>query len=249
MKLNPLVNYCAQIICSWDIKRVFPQISYIEQRLDGHLPDDAVLHLALVIALQSQRISINHHLNISQEEIEFLRNLPVWEVARMVSKQLGWKLTPDWRDTDFAGIAMWILASPRDKSFEGDIELDIRFKSLIQEMLETIAGLFELPQMEFDQVLRDGLYNHIIPACMRKKFDLWQPFPYPDFIISDKYPLEHQTAIQFGLLIEKKTGFSIPIAEINNIAALLRAARIRIQPFLLRKFLLYVQEEWLVLNY
>lgn len=235
--LNPLVNYCDQVIQTWDLNRVFPKISYIENELGGHFPDDAVLHLALVIALQTQRISSDHHLDIPRKEIEMLQRVPVWEVAKMVSKQLGWKLTPEWKETDIAGIAMWILASPRDRRFEWDLSIDPSFSSLISELMETIAKLYDAPQMKNDQILRDGLSNHIIPACFRKKYKLWQPLPYPDFVISEKYSSENQVALQLSLLIEKKTSYSIPITEINNIAALLRAARIRIRPFRYNKVL------------
>jgi len=40
-----------------------------------------------------------------------------------------------------------------------------------------------------------------------------------------------------GAFILERTGYQVPDAEINNIAALLRAARIRIEPHLFRKVL------------
>ena len=236
-KFNPLVDYCNRITQSWNVKRVIPKISYVEEELGGHYPDDAVLHLSLVIALQAQRIAVGHHIDMPSSQIKDLQDKPVWQVAKRVAKLLGWKLAPKWQDTDIAGIAIWILGSPRDKRFFGDLTLDVRFKTLIPEMMETIANLYESPEMSNDSILENGLLNHIIPACIRQKYDLWQPFPYSDFVTSIEFPSEHQKALQLGLLIEKKTGFTIPFTEISNIAALLRAARIRIRPFYFNKIL------------
>jgi mannitol operon transcriptional antiterminator len=236
-KFNPLVEYCDHLTQSWNVKRVIPQISYIEKELGGHYPDDAVLHLSLVIALQAQRIAVGHHLDIPPSQIKDLQNKPVWRVAKRIAKRLGWQLTPNWQNIDIAGIAVWVLGSPRDKRFLGDLTLDVRFRTLIPEMMETIADLYESPEMSTDSILEEGLINHIIPACIRQKYDLWQPFPYSDFVTSKEFPSEHQKALQLGFLIEKKTGFSIPFIEISNIAALLRAARIRIRPFYFNEIL------------
>jgi mannitol operon transcriptional antiterminator len=91
--------------------------------------------------------------------------------------------------------------------------------------------------MSNDLVLRDGLTNHIIPACLRQKFNIWMPFPYPDYTLSDKYTYEVESAEQLSEFIKRRTTYQLPKAEINNIAALLRAARIRLQPHLFRQVL------------
>ena len=229
--LHPLVDCSSDILQRWNMERVFSQIAYAEVQLGGRFTDDAVLHLALVLAIQTDRIAQGHHIVISSENIQSLKNLPVWLVAKMMAMRLGWKLSPDFRDIDIAGVAMRILAAPRNERWPGDLDLEICFNGLIVEIMQEIADYYETPEMVQDTILRNGLVNHIIPACLRQKYGLWGPSPHPDYALSDKYEYEHQIAQILTATIKDRTTFQMPFAEINNLAALLRAARIRIRPY------------------
>jgi len=55
--LHPLVDLCDQILKKWVLDRVFAQIAYAEVQLGGRFTDDAFLHLALVFAIQTDRVS------------------------------------------------------------------------------------------------------------------------------------------------------------------------------------------------
>jgi len=233
--LHPLVQRSHQILQSWNMGRVFSQIAYAEAQLGGRFTDDAYLHLALVFAIQTDRILKGQHLPIIIEHIQVLNNLPIWDVAKMIARRLGWNLRPAEQNRDIAGIAMWLHAAPRNENLPGDF--DKSFDGLIAEIMEMIAGFYNSPEMGVDLVLRDGLRNHIIPAYLREKYNLWQPFPYPNFTLEHKYFREHEVAKNLADLIEERTNFSLPDSEINNIAALLRAARIRQRPHLFRQVL------------
>jgi mannitol operon transcriptional antiterminator len=233
--LHPLVRTSNDILQKWDLVRMFGQVAYAEAQLGRRFTDDAFLHLALVIAIQTNRISRGCHLPISEEIIQSLKSLPVWIYAKMILNRSGLELKSSTRDRDIAGIAMWLLAAPRNENLPGDI--DDSFDDLISEIMETIANYFKSPELSQDLILRDGLANHIVPACLRQKFNLWQPTPYPNLSLSEKYAQEYELAGKLASLIELKTSFQIPEAEINNVAALLRAARIRLRPHLFRQVL------------
>ena len=236
--LLSLVEQSDAIIQKWNMARVFAQVAYAEAQLGGRFTDDAVLHLALVFAIQTDRIEEGHHLEVNPGDIVWLKKLPVWNVAKMVAKRLGWRLSPEWGDADIAGVAMHILAAPRNERWPGDLELDAAFSEVTGEVMEHIVNAYETSEMEQDRTLHDGIVNHVIPACLRQKFDLWHPSPPPATSLSEKYTSEHEIANELAALINKHTSVKLPEAEINNIAALLRAARIRIRPYRFRQVII-----------
>ena len=229
--LLPLVRHGDKIIQRWNMGRVFAQVAYAEAQLGGRFTDDAVLHLALVFAIQSDRVERGHHLDVPAQRIQWLKELSVWNVAKMVTKRLGWRLTPEWCDIDVAGIAMHVLTAPRNERWPGDLELDDSFHGLVGEIMKHITAAFDTPEMEQDRTLHDGIVNHVIPACLRQKLNMWQPAPPPTTTLSDRYVSEHQVAKKLAAIIGKSTSVQLPEVEVNNIASLLRAARIRIRPY------------------
>jgi len=235
--LHPLLSQINQIVKKWDMTRVFDQILYAEDKLKSRLTDDASLHLALVFAIQTERIKLGHHLLIKEEHIERLKALPVWRVAKFIAMKLGWQLRSPFRQNDIAGIAIWLLSAPRSEKLPEGLGLENRYEDLITEILVDISQFYNAPEMKDDHILRNGLINHIIPACLQQKYDLWYPFPYPNFVLSDRYVNENEIAQKIADLIAKRTSYSMPLSEINNIAALLRAARIRFRPLLYRQIL------------
>ena len=230
-KLLPLVEKSDKILQRWDLNRVFGQVTYAEAQLGGRFTDDAVLHLALVFAIQTDRIAKGNHLDIDEENIAWLKSLPIWDVASMIAKRLGWKLSTNWRDTDIAGIAMHILAAPRNERWPGDLEVDTNFGEVMRVVMAYIADAYHTPEMEDDRTLHDGIVNHVIPACLRQKLDLWMPSLALNMTLSQKFKEEHQTAQGIADIVEEHTSLTLPLVELNNIAALLRAARIRIRPY------------------
>lgn len=236
--LLPLVKQSDEIIQKWNMTRVFGQVAYAEAQLGGRFTDDAVLHLALVFAIQTNRIEEGHHLKVTAKDIAWIKELPVWNVAKMVAKRLGWGLASEWKDVDIAGVAMHILAAPRNERWPGDLEIDSGFNDLIGEVMGHIVNAFDRPELYQDRTLQDGIVNHILPACLRQKFELWQPSPPSTTTLSEKYTSEYEVANAVATIIEKHRAVQLPEAEINNIAALLRAARIRIRPYRLRQVII-----------
>jgi len=235
--LQPLVKFCDAVLQKRDMKRAFGQLAYAEAQLGTRFTDDAFLHLALVIAIQTQRLLQDNHLMIPADQIQFLQNLPVWDIARMLAKRSGWKLTPLWRDNDIAGLAMWILAAPRNENLPGDLEIEPAYADLIKAITIKIVEFYDSREMGQDHILHTGLINQIIPSCLRQKFNLWHPSLYPNFAISDRYENEYKITVIITKLIQEQTSYQMTAGDINNIAALLRAARIRLRPQFFRKVL------------
>ncbi len=90
--LLPLVEHSDKAIQAWNMNRVFAQVAFAEAQLGGRFTDDAVLHLALVFAIQTDRISKGYHLDISQENVVWMKSLPVWSIARVVANGISGKM-------------------------------------------------------------------------------------------------------------------------------------------------------------
>ena len=82
-----------------------------------------------------------------------------------------------------------------------------------------------------DSTLRDGLTNHLIPACLRQKFKLWLPSGLKPTHLDDRYEFEYKIAQELAEIVSEVMAVSLPENEINNLALLLRAAFIRVRPY------------------
>lgn len=227
--LLPLVKRCNDIINRWNVRRVFGVVAYAETQFGGRLTDDAVLHLALVFAIQTDRIAGGHHLDIDPEDVAWIKSLDVWPIAKKITQRLGWRMAP--QDVDVAGIAMYILASPRNERWPGDLDINGGFGELIADIMAYIGEAYELPDMVQDRTLHDGLVNQVAPACLRQRFELWMPSPPQLTVLSEKYVLEQKVAQGIAEMISGCVDTQLPAGEIDNIAKLLRAAYIRTRPY------------------
>jgi mannitol operon transcriptional antiterminator len=234
-ELLPIIRESDQIISRWAIKRAFGYVAYAESQLDGRFNDNAVLHLALVLAIQIERVQNGHTIDIDANTISWLHSLTVWDVAAHISRRLSWPMTAEWPQGEIAVVAMHLLAAPRYERWPDDLEVDQTFSSLIAELIDHISRMYQLPELKNDQTLRDGIIIHTIPACMRHRFNLWIPDSLLGVKLSEKYDFEYQVANELADIITDQTSVILPENDINNIAMLLRAAFIRRKPNRLRE--------------
>ncbi len=233
--LMPIVEKVRTIFNHWDLQRTFGQVAYAEAQLDGRFTDDAVLDLALNLAVQADRVKSSNTVLIEESTMAWLQTLSVWPVSAQIAKHLGWRTQTKWPETEIAYVAMYFLAAPRNDRWPGDLEIDNTFTELIDDLMSQIVNTYGLPHLGHDKTLRDGLVIHIIPACLRRRFNLWIPDSLSQTGLSDKYQFERELATILVDIIEQRTAVQLPDNEINNIALLLRAAYIRENPELVRE--------------
>ena len=236
--LLPIVENARSQIKRWDAQRTFGQVTYAEAQLNGRFTDDAVLDLALNLAVQTDRVQSGNIVLIKESMLNWLQTLNIWAVATQIAKHLGWRSNTNWPETEIAYIAMHFLAAPRNDRWPGDLEIDHIFTELIDELIECIVNTYGLPHLAQDKTLRDGLVIHIIPACLRHRFNLWIPHTYERTELSGKYRFERELATVLAGIIEQRTAVILPDNEINNIALLLRAAYIREHPNLVQEVII-----------
>ncbi len=225
----PLVERAQAIVQRIDLKRAFGHVAYAEAQLGGRFTDDALLYLALVLAIQADRVRQGNGVRVDADLLRQLQVSPVWGVAMQIARRLGWR-AGTWPEAEIAGIAMHLLAAPRNERWPGDMEIDTLFKTLIDALMARIGAVHQQSALAQDIVLRDGLAIQIIPACMRQRYRLWMPAPAPNTTLSDHYAREHALARDLDDLIAALLNIRLPQEELNNLALLLRAAYLRTQP-------------------
>ena len=237
-KLMPLVEKASTLLERWDVARYFGQVAFAEAQIDGRFTDDAVLDLALNLAVQADRVQLGKTVIIDETTLIWLQELNIWAIAVQIAKHIGWRSNLKWSNNEIAYLAMYLLTVPRNDRWPGDLEIDHIFTDLIDEVIQHIVDKYGLPCLAQDKTLRDGLVIHIIPACLRHRFNLWIPDTLTQAELSDKYRFERELAKDLATIIEQRTAVILPNNDINNIALLLRAAYIREHPNLLQEVII-----------
>jgi len=234
-ELLAIVQRGAQIINEWKVSRIFGQVAYAETQLGGRFSDDAVLYLALAFAIQTARVEQGHTIEMAPPELTWLQSHSVWPVALDIANRLRWGIGEPWPEAEVAFIVRYLLAAPRNERWPGDLDVDSSFGILIDQMMQHISNRYELPALELDRMLRDGIVVHAIPAYLRRRFELWMPSLLPTSILSDEYRFEHRLAEELAEIFGAQFDAKLPQSDIENIALLLRAAYIRERPYRLRE--------------
>lgn len=226
----PIVQQTTQLLNDLETLTAFEWVAYAETQLGGRFTDDAVLHLALVFAIQAHRVRAGHRLVIKPEWLNWLEAQKVWPVAVEVSATMWADLAPNSLTSEVAGIAMHLLAGLRSHMWPGDLEIDLALTDLVSTLMAEVARAFHTPALRHDASLRDGLVAHIIPAFMRQRFGLWTPPSWSDGAISRKWQQEYRIAQVLAQVMTERTGIVLPDGEIDTLALLLRAAFVRERP-------------------
>lgn len=223
----PALTLVNNTIRSWDIKRMLREVAYAEAQISGRFIDDAVLFLSLVFAINLERVLDEKLIAVNPETIQMLKNLPIWSVSHQVLKRLVKDPYFECPEEEIAGIAMYLLSASRNGRWPGDLEINESFTHLIDNMMAFISDAYNLPNLTKDITLRDGIVIHIVPACLRQRFQIWYPKETSVSSFTNQYVFEEQLARDLRKIIEEKIEISLPDKELDNLAMLLRAAYIR----------------------
>ncbi len=226
-RLLPLVGTINHYLSALHMRRAIGLVAKAEEQLGGRFTDDAVLHLALVFSIMANRIHDGNHLEVEDKILTSLQSTKMWPIASYVAGRLGREVNSVWKPGDVAGVAMEMMAAPRNDAFPGELERESDFSALNERLMEHISQAFGISKIKHDRTLQNGLLNNIVPACFRQRFNLWFPVALNNASLPDKYEKEHVVAREVSRLVYEFTGVNLPQSEINNLVVLLRAAFIR----------------------
>jgi mannitol operon transcriptional antiterminator len=231
-----VVRHSRAILRRCDLSRTLRNVAEIEAGLGGRFTDDGALFLALVMAIQGDRVAAKHYLKFSAEQLRPLQQTALWPLLEKVGRRTGWQFGGEWPESETGYLAMYVLATPRNELWPGDPESLTLFDPLVQQLMQRVAGAFGIASLAHDATLRDGLILHIIPALYRQRFHLWLPPTSPPS--ADATMQQHRLASDLALAIRDYTGVMLPNDEIHNLAMLLEAAYIRERPTVIRQVLI-----------
>ncbi len=233
-----VVRHSRAILRRCDLTRTLRNVAEIEAGLGGRFTDDGALFLALVMAIQGDRVGGKHYLKFSAEQLRPLQQMAMWPLMEKIGRRIGWQVGGEWPESETGYLAMYVLATPRNELWPGDPESLALFGPLVQQLMQRVAGAFGLASLAHDATLRDGLILHLIPAFYRQHFQLWSPPTSPSPPSADTTMQQHRLASDLALEIRDYTGVMLPNDEIHNLAMLLEAAYIRERPTVVRQILI-----------
>ena len=220
-----------------NVKSGMAAVAFAEADMGGRFTDQEVLHLALALSVQFERLSNGRILDDRPLDFEAISRLSsglVWKVSEhLVLNRLPDNLAHDTEKVrwETALVAMHLLAGPKNDRWPGDSETEKEFEHLITSLLKLVSEAYEMPALVFDMTLRDGLITNLIPACLRSLFNLWTPpLKLANLLPEEKYPFEYEIAGDIAAAVSYRTGVELPMAEVSHLALILRAAYIRERP-------------------
>ncbi len=226
-QLLPLVEFINDYFASLHIQRAISLVAKAEEQFGGRFTDDAVLHLALVFSVMSNRVRGGNHLDVDDKLLASLQSAKMWPVASYIAKRLARESNSIWKSGDVAAIVMEMMAAPRNEILPGELEHESDFSALSERLMDHISQAFGISKLKHDRTLQNGLMNNIVPACFRQRFNLWFPVALNNAGLPDRYEKEHVVAEEVSQLVYEFTGVTLPQSEVNNLVVLLRAACIR----------------------
>lgn len=235
--LLPLIGKTNALVRAWDVQSAFPQLSWAEAELGGRFTDEALLYLTLAVVIQTQRIRQGQIVACDAETLRWLQAQVAWPVADAMGRQLWPDLPEQARAGETTALAMHLLCGARDEPWRHDLGADAAFHALLDTLLSQAASAYAVPDLVHDQLLREGLEAHILPACVRQRFALWTPPRTAGDAQAERYSMERKVAQQLGETVAAHTGIALPPDALDEIVLLLRAAFIRVRPERARRVL------------
>lgn len=234
---SPIIKRIVDRLQVWDIATAMQHVATVETTIGIRFTDEAVLHLALVFAIQRERMAQGLHMSCGTDTLQWLQARPIWASVVQLIEQLFPHVDQAVLIGETAGWAMHILSAGREYSSSRDLTLDEAFDQLITTLMQTIARIYNVPTLAADTILRDGLEVHLVPAIMRQRFGLWAPPSTYGTDASDQFTFERAIADQLAMIVAEQTGYTLPPSERHDLILLVRAAAIRERPSHLQRVL------------
>lgn len=235
--LLPVIQRIADRLQRWDITTAMQYVATVEAEIGVRFTDEVVLHMALTLTIQRERIAAHRHISCSAETLRWLQARPIWKFAVQLIEQIFPGLDEAAVVGESAALAMQVLSAGREHGSSRDLALDAEFNQLIATLMRTIAEVYRVSALAEDTILRDGLEAHIVPACVRQRFGLWAPRTTYGATASDQFAFERTVADQLAAIVAAQTGCLLPPSERHNLILLVRAAAIRERPTHLQRVL------------
>lgn len=225
--LMPMLELVNTFVSKINMRRTVTLVTKAEEQLRGRFTDDAVLHLALMLAIVADRVRGGNHLEVAEQTLNELMAMPIWAVADFITQRLLRESVDSWTEVETAGIAMELLAAQRNEILPGELAQNLVLELDLGRIMAYMSDAFNIPKIKHDQILQNGLLNHILPACYRQRYALWSPE------MSTRVEFHEQSDLETGIargvvdLVRETTGIQLNENDLNTLVMLTKAAYIR----------------------
>lgn len=233
----PATRAAADLVARLDTTAGIGAAARLETECGGRFSDDAVLHLALVLAIQQYRTLTGATARADEKELADLRGSVLWPIASRLAAALMPTLAPAHLEGEVAHLAMILLAAEREGEWPAPYGPEAAMGALVDRLVEQVAARLQLPYLRHDWALRDGLAGHLLPLLARVRYGLWAPQARHTADLTARYARPLAAAREVAGMVAAETGIQLPEPEVRKLALLLRAAFIRERPAAARRVL------------
>jgi mannitol operon transcriptional antiterminator len=233
--LLPVVSQVQALVDAWNPLHAQQLVIRAEAELGACFTADAVRQLNLELAIQLQRVAEGQFVNWDSADFLWLQAQPAWAIAQRMVAERWPTLLPATQQAESAALTLQLITHERDEPWQSDLHHESSVPNLISDLVAQSAQAFALPELRTDQLLREGLEAHILPACLRQRFRLWSPLRPLAEAHTERYVTERKVAAQLIAAVNTATGLSLPSDVQDNLVLLLRAAVVRARPIRTRR--------------
>ncbi|HMQ32829.1 MAG TPA: hypothetical protein PKD53_19015 [Chloroflexaceae bacterium] len=228
--LLPVVARVNALVAGWDLALALECVALAEAELGGRFAEEAVSVLALELAIQRQRVAAGLLVAWEPASLRRLQAQAAWGVAARLAAHL-WPGLPDQAlAAEAAALSLALSARPRDEPWRGDLPADPGLAAMVGRLVAVVARAYSMPELAHDQLLRDGIEAHLLPAGLRRHFGLWAPPRGPAELPAEADAVERRVVAQVAAELEAATGLALPPDAEGELLLLLRAALVRARP-------------------
>lgn len=231
-RLIPMLEFVNTFVSQINMRRTVALVTKAEEQLGGRFTDDAVLHMALMLAIAANRVRGGHHLDVPEPTLNELMGMPIWAVADSIAQRLKRDSVYSWQSVETAGIAMELLAAQRNEILPGELAQNLVFELDLGRIMAYMSDAFNIPKIKYDQILQNGLVNHVLPACYRQRYSLWSPEMQTRVEFPEENELEIGIARGVVDIVRETTGIELNENDLNTLVMLTKAAYIRNRSYL-----------------
>jgi mannitol operon transcriptional antiterminator len=228
--LLPIVRYVKDMLENWDILSAYQWMELIVKSFGGRLSAEAERHVAMMLAIQAERVESGQRVALGDESLHWTMNQPIWEAATRLAEMIWPDMPVELLREEIAVIVLYLLGSTRHTTWTGDHLVDAGLMELVQSLTDEAATQLTIPDLGKDEQFQNGLIAHLVPLWIRHNFSLWFPPATSMAQLSSQFKAEYAIAEKLAAQISASADMTLPESEINNLALLLRAAVIRTPP-------------------
>lgn len=207
------------------LKEIQMIIRETQNVLDIQYTERSEFRLLLYLILTKYRIGAGYKVNGEEKDLSSMMHLPECQVANWIGSKIGMMLGYSVSEEEVYCIAMQLLSAKiwRNKNDSKYDEESFRVRQIVIKIVLNMEKLLETDFLD-NEVLIDGLCNHMRPAVNRMKMNLFTENGYLDVLKEKYHDIYEATKAACGFLKKELEIDKIPEGELGFIALYFCAA-------------------------